>query len=252
MSRAGLAAVGSDPRHTALRVSGLDQATFEWLIANHGQRFSAFCFGKCPRISDLSPLETLPRLTQVAFFWNQRAARLWDFSRTPALRGLRFEDFRRLQDLGDLRRAVSLQELRFGDGFWQRSVFASLEPVGELAQLRSLDFDARRLLAGGVEPLARLQCLEKLAFPSNLFTTRQVAWLRARLPDTLKSRSLDPVWRFPDVEAGADGVPKDVLLVGRGKPFVSSVRDVERIARHVAEFENLVAAFRGDPARGPD
>lgn len=81
------------PGVSALRVSGLDQKTFEALLRRHGARFSAIQFWKCPRIADLSPLEDLPNLRLVSFYWNQRATRLWDLKRTPILTGLHFDDF---------------------------------------------------------------------------------------------------------------------------------------------------------------
>lgn len=96
------------PDATALTISGLDQASFEYLIQRYGTRFTAFHFWKCPRISDLRPLESLPHLTHVAFFWNQRVTRLWDFSKTPKLSGLHFDDFTRLPNLDDLAAAKSL------------------------------------------------------------------------------------------------------------------------------------------------
>lgn len=46
----------------ALRISGLDQASFESLVTQLGSRFRAIEFWKCPRIADLSPLEDLPHL----------------------------------------------------------------------------------------------------------------------------------------------------------------------------------------------
>lgn len=71
-----LTAIGEHASARALRISGLDQATFESLVARYGKQFSAIEFWKCPRIADLSPLEDLPDLQLVAFYWNQRATRL--------------------------------------------------------------------------------------------------------------------------------------------------------------------------------
>jgi hypothetical protein len=82
-----------------------------------------------------------------------------------------------------------------------------------------------------------------------MFTTRQVAWLRARLPDSLQSESLAPTMQFrPTLEED----DKDVLLVGKRKPFLNSVRDAARIRKHVDGFWATVEEFRRDPALKPD
>jgi hypothetical protein len=112
---------------------------------------------------------------------------------TPASLGLCFEDFNRLHDLRDLRSGASLRELEFGDAVWSKSVFESLEPLDALSSLRSLNFNAKRIDDSRIEPLAHLTRLEALRFPPRQFTTRQVAWLRAKLPTALESASLAPV-----------------------------------------------------------
>ena len=70
--------IADRPDATALRVSGLDQKTFELLVTRYGSRFDAIYFWKCGRIADLTPLEALPQLRLVSFYINQRTARLWD------------------------------------------------------------------------------------------------------------------------------------------------------------------------------
>ncbi|MGZ6081783.1 MAG: hypothetical protein ACXWK4_13280 [Myxococcaceae bacterium] len=249
LDQAQLAALEERPEARVLKVSGLDQAVFEVLVSEHATRFTAIHFWKCPRITDLTPLEALPDLELVAFYWNQRATRLWDLSRNPRLRGLHFDDFTRLHDLGDLERGGTLTELSFGDAIWSTSVFESLEPLAGLDRLRSLRFDAKKIVDGRIEPLGHLHGLTELAFPSNLFTTRQVAWLRARLP-TLETPSLSAVLELSrPVEL--DGKTRDVRLVGKRKPFLSSVVDEARIRRHVDEFDRQVAEFTVDPSLPP-
>jgi hypothetical protein len=109
------ALVAEHPDATALMISGLDQAAFEYLIARYGAQFLAIEFWKCPRIADLSPLEDLPGLRLAQFYWNQRATRLWNLARNPGLTGLSFDDFTRLHDLSDLQAGSSLRELACGD-----------------------------------------------------------------------------------------------------------------------------------------
>jgi hypothetical protein len=131
-----LGRIDEAPQATALKISGLDQQTFEALIARFGAQFSGLYFWKCPRIVDLSPLETLSNLQFVAFYWNQRAVKLWNLAETRQLTGLQFENFTRLHTLDDLTTAVSLEELEFGDRIWIKAAFASLEPLSHLQGLR--------------------------------------------------------------------------------------------------------------------
>ena len=213
-----LATIADHPEAHALTVSGLDQPTFERLVTEHGRQFSAIEFWKCPRIADLSPLEDLPGLRLVSFYWNQRATRLWDLTRTPGLAGLNLDDFTRLHDLADLAEGTNLRELAFGDMIWSTSVYTTLEPVGTLTGLRSLAFSAKKIEDGRIDPLGHLTGLEELSFPTNLFTTRQVAWLRARLPETVTGRQ--PGCRRP---------PRAHLRVPRQDPRRPARREAEAL-----------------------
>lgn len=252
---ADLDAIAARPDATALRVSGLDQKTFELLVTRYGSQFDAIYFWKNGRIADLSPLETLPQLRLAGFYVNQRTTRLWDLRRTPHLVGLRFENFTKLHALDDLATGVALHELDFGDALWNTPVFDSLSPLAALASLRRLSFNARRITDGRIQPLASLHQLEWLSFPPNLFSTAQVAWLRAHLPESVQSHVLGPLFRLGPIHNLMDDtiteLDKNVLVVGRRKPALSSRRDEKRIQRYVDEFERLVQAFRDDPGAQP-
>lgn len=246
-----LTALDGHPHAVALTISGLDQTAFEALVERHAAQFSALHFWKCPRIADLSPLEHLPHLTHVAFYWNQRASRLWNFARTPKLDGLQFRDFTRLHDLSDLREAISLRELTFGDAIWPKSTFQSLEPIGALQSLKRLKFDAKRIDDGRVQPLAKLQQLEELEFPPNMLTTRQVAWLRARLPESVHSTTLTPIRVLQGFKSGSSK-DLDRLVIGKRKPFLNSESDAGRIEEYERQFWRMVDQFRKDSNAQPD
>lgn len=246
-----LARIGSNLDASALRISGLDQGSFEELVSEYADRFTAIYFWKCPRIRDLSALEDLPHLELVSIFWNQRAERLWDLRKTPRLRGLRLYDFTRLHDLDDLAQESSLLELEIGDAVWDCLVIKTLDPLASLAGLKSLKLSAKKIEDGRVEALATLQQLTSLDFSSKQFTTRQVAWLRAHLPESLTADALEPLRRFTK-PISYDGKERDVLLVGKRKPFLNSNLDAARIEKHVVEFERLVLQFREDPSLLPE
>lgn len=123
--------------------------------------------------------------------------------------------------------------------------------MATLSGLRSLNFSAKRIDDERIEPLGELTRLETLRFPPRQFTTRQVAWLRARLPASLESASLAPLVQLKrPLELG--GKPRDVLLIGKRKPLLNSLTDAARIKKHVDRFVQMVDDFRRDPTLKPD
>ena len=245
-----LSAIDEKPSAIALRVSGLDQPAFEHLISGWGTRFQAIEFWKCPKLEDLTPLEDLPDLRMVSFYWNQRSARLWNLTRTPRVTALGFQDFRRLHRLDELSAGKALTELSLGDAVWAKSTFESLDPLAALTGLRSLSLLPKRIDDGRVQPLGVLTGLEKLSIPTNLFTTEQIAWLRARLPEAVESSALSALLRL-EKPLNLDGKSRDVLLIGKRKPLLNSDVDASRIKRHVEAFDKMVANFRENPAIEP-
>ena len=177
-----------------LTVSGLVQDTFEYLIQKFGHKFRVINFWKCPRVEDFSPIESLENIEYITYFWNQRVTRLWNFKKTPKLLGLRFDDFTRLNSLIDLEDASSLVELGFGNKVWSKYKVDSLAPLATLTDLEHLSISAKKIADERIEPIAALKNLKTLTFPTNLFTTEQVAWLKARLPNTVESSVLNAFW----------------------------------------------------------
>ncbi len=243
-------AIDAKPEATTLVVSHIDQRTFELTIDRFGGQFTAINLWKCPKIADLTPLEAIESLEYLAAYWNQRSIRFWDFARNPRLRGLSLEDFTKVHTLDDLARATSIEELRFGNAIWRSWVFESLEPVAALGQLKSFSFDAKKIGDGRIQPLAALQRLRSLAYPANQFTTPQVAWLRARLPESVMSRCLEPFWGFREPNGPAHD--HDTRIVGMHKPWLNSERDAARIQHYVNDFWRMVNAFRANPELQPD
>ena len=242
ISQEELTRLADSPLATTLTISGLEQKTFEFLCKNFGTQFTAIHFWKCPRIVDLSPLEDMPQLTHVALFWNQRATRLWTLERTPLLRGLHFDDFTKLQDLTDLAAASSLEDLAFGNANWSKFVVPSLEPLSGLSHLQSLAFRVKAVIDNKIQPLANLTHLAELSFSANLFTTSQLAWLRAHLPATVSATVLAPYQQLRQ-PLTTRGKKLDVLISGKGKPFLSSETDSVKLSRYITEFNKMVLQF---------
>jgi hypothetical protein len=228
---------------TSIEISGLRQDTFEYFVSQYGNRFRSIRFWKCPRIDDLTPLEGLWALNTLHFFWNQKTTRFWNLAKTPGLKELSFNDFGHVTDLTDLAASPSLEKLEFGNSFTGTSFINSLEPIGAISTLKHLCFNPKKVLDNKASPLTRLTQLRSLDFNNRLFSTEKVAWLTAHLPRSIESERLRPYVALGDsLLAG-----KDVLVNGRGKPFLSSTRDKARLDKYVARFESLVQQYQSNP-----
>ena len=251
ISHEAIDVIAQHPEVSEITISGLKQDTFEYFVLHYGRQFKSIHFWKCPLVADLSALESLADLEYILFFWNQRAERLWDFSRTPSLKGLAFDDFTRMHDLADLEHASSLEELHFGDMIWTKYILNSLSPLAACKSLKHLDFSARKILDARIEPIASLRSLERLGFPANLFTTEQVAWLKAHLPPTVESNVLAGHWSMKHPVHVSDK-DKDTVIVGKRKPLLDSARERERLDRYLSQFDAMHDWFLRHPAALPE
>lgn len=129
-------------------------------------------------------------------------------------------------------------------------VVESLAPLASLIRLRSLTLGVQRVVDGRIEPVGALTSLRRLDFGTAIFTTEQVAWLRARLP-AVADGPLNGVLRSA---APAPPGPRatDTWVVGRGKPKLHAERDAEALASYRQAFERRVTYFRDHPSAGPD
>jgi hypothetical protein len=239
------------PNATEIAISGLTQDTFEYFVENYGHQFKAIIFWKCPLVGSLQAMEYLDQLEYIVYFWNQRAEHLWDFSKTKALKGFCYDDFTRMHDISEVADAPALEELQFGDRVWTKYILNTLAPIKKCTALKSLKFSAKKIVDGKIEPLADLKQIEHLWFPSKLFSTEQVAWLKSHLPDTVVSKVLNAYWTI-EKPLKISGKDKDTFIVGKGKPFLSSVDDKSRISRYVAQFNEMQQWFLENPKALPD
>lgn len=243
--------IAQHPQITEISISGLTQETFNYFIEKYAHQFQAINFWKCPLVQDLTGIETLSEIKYITYYWNQRAEALWEFSKTKALKGFRFDDFTRMHDLSQIPQAPALEELSFGNMVWPKYILTSLEPLKDCTSLKTLSFSAKKILDNRIQPLAHLKQLEKIEFPSNMFTTEQVAWLKAHLPLNVKSKVLHPYWQ---IESGLEisGKQKDTFIVGKRKPFLDSVRDKKRVEKYVQQFNTMYHWYLENPTASPE
>ena len=80
--------------------------------------------------------------------------------------------------------------------------------------------------------------LERLDFPTNLLTTEEIAWLKAKIHQ-LEGYSIRPYLKY----SSQDGM-NDILICGKRKPSLHSIRDEDRIRKYEAAFWELVELYQ--------
>ena len=251
IAKAEIDVIQKFPNATEIAIAGLAQDTFEYFVENYGQQFKVIIFWKCPLVGSLKAMEYLDQVEYVVYFWNQSAEHLWNFSKIKALKGLCYDDFRRIHDISEIVGAPALEELQFGDKVWAKYILNTLGPLQECPALKKLAFSAKKIVDGNIGPLAHLKQLEQLSFSSNLFSTEQVAWLKAHLPNTVVSKVLNAYWTI-DKPLTISGKDKDTIIVGKRKPLLSSVADKARISEYVEGFNEMHKWYLENPKMMPD
>lgn len=230
------------PDADTVMISGLRQDTFEYFIGKYGRRLRAIRFFKNKFIEDLSPLGDLPGLEYVYFFANQRVTSLWDMSGNASLTGVALFDFSRLSDLTGIGRAPALKDFRIGNKVWSKAVIDSFLPFSGTA-VEKLSFSGRAIKDNDLSFLDKMPALREFDFPTNLYTTAQVAWIAANFPE-LEGFALGAK---VDITAPGSDEDPEVIIVGKGKPHLIVRGNEKRIGKYEAEFEALKERYRGVP-----
>ncbi len=102
-----------------LTISGLRQDTFEFLLKNFGAQFETINFWKCPKVEDLSPLESLSTIRKITWFWNQKTTTLWDLSKNCALNELHLRDFPKVKTIDQISNTINLERIELEGGMWK-------------------------------------------------------------------------------------------------------------------------------------
>ena len=231
------------PEVKSVTILGLRQDTFEYFIQTYGKQFRCIKFFKNKAVEDWSLLGTLPELECIYWFHNQRITKLWDMSQNHALKAVELNDFTRLHDLSGVEKAPALEWFGFGDEVWSTSEIESLEPFIN-TRIRRIDFHGKKIRDMDISFIPNMQHLEVFNFPSNHFTTEQVAWLVAKCPNLngrfLKSHTECMCWND---ETNKQDIP-GVIIVGKRKPMLAIEGNETRIANYIAKFEKLVEQYR--------
>lgn len=232
------------PDIKSVTISGLQQDTFEYFINTYGKQLRFIQFFKNKAVEDWSLLGALPELEGMSFFHNQKIDRLWDMSGNVALRAFVIEDFTRLHDLAGIEKAPALEWLHFGDAVWSTSVLKSLNCLRG-TKLKHLGFSGKKIEDMDLSVIPELEELQIFDFPTNLFSTEQVAWLAGNCP-RLEGWALKP---YVELQQYRKSDTQSVIIVGKRKPSMPIAGNEARIEKYVKKFEASVERYQGIPFR---
>ena len=215
-----------------MTISGLRQDTFEYFIETYGKQLKAIRFFKNKFIEDLSPLGTLPQLEYIYLSLNQRAASLWEMTNNISLTGLCIEDFSRLSSIKEVKTAPSLRDFRIGNTAYKKAVINSLMQLAGM-KLERLSFNGSAIADNDLSFLAELPRLRTFDFPTNVFTTEQVAWIGAKRDCSLFESNKNLVL-----------VP-GTIIVGKRKQTMIIKGNEAKIERYISAFNKLKQQYKG-------
>lgn len=234
------------PDEDTVTVSGLHQDTFEYFIMTYGKQLRAIRFFKNKCVEDWSLLGTLPQLEYVYYFFNQRIKSLWDMSGNTSLVGLCIKDFSRITSIEGIQTAPNLSEFIIGNAIWPTMVLDSLTPLAG-TNVEKLQFFGKDINNHDLSFLSEMKRLKCFDFPSNLFTTEQVAWIAANLPQ-IEGHSVKAKIDCALYDSSDKCVP-GAIIVGKRKPSLVVRGNEKRIGRYVSKYAELKEKYRNVPYR---
>jgi Leucine-rich repeat (LRR) protein len=185
---------------------------------------------------DLSILETLSKAETIVLRWNSKSHELWNMSCNKRLKALVIEDFQKISNINTISNARNLEYLVLEGGMWKPLKIDSLNPLSGLTKLQFLRLANMHVKKDGVIPISNLTNLKELDL-SNQFETSDYAYLAAKLFDT-KCDYFKPYIKLSRAIGG-----RDVMVIGKRKPFLNFEHDNIKIEKYVHEFDDMVKGF---------
>ncbi len=191
------------------------------------------------RVKDLAPLTRISDLKHLAIRWNTKASSIDPIGEINAIETLILDDTPKIASLEPLRQLKNLTHLEVSGGIWNKNNVKSLRPLSSLAKLHSLTLLNLKIADDSLRPLAKCRSLRELHI-SNQFPTEEYAFLAVNMPST-KCDKFTPYIRLT---SPLDG--KDIMVVGRRKPFLNSQSDIKKLEKYGDRFNQLKRDFASD------
>ena len=190
------------------------------------------------KVERLATLELLSSIEQIYLCWNTKADKLWNLSKNTALKTLSIEDFKKLNSVYELQYNTAIETLSLSGGVWNTLNIDTLEPLKGMTRLNSLSLLNIRVRDESLEPLTQLKTLSNLTI-SNQFPTEEYAKLSIALADT----KCDYFQPYVVLDDPIDG--KDIMVIGKRKPFLNSVTDNQKLEKYTSQFKAFQEKFIG-------
>ncbi|WEK56091.1 MAG: leucine-rich repeat domain-containing protein [Candidatus Cohnella colombiensis] len=184
------------------------------------------------RVEDLSPIENLDKIESLSLTWNSKAVQLWNMEKNKQLRQLKVSDFSKLRSIELIKTGASLEILELSGGVWTRINIESLLPLSGLSRLKQLTLTNIKVDDQSLEPLLELKHLEVLEL-SNQFPVEEYAKLSVVLTET--ECNLFSAYTKLKSPIG----DKDIMITGKGKPFLNSILDTKQINAFKTKFQKI-------------
>ncbi|WP_308160472.1 leucine-rich repeat domain-containing protein [Bacillus sp. ISL-77] len=189
------------------------------------------------KVEDLSSLELLSDIVEIHLCWNTKATKLWDLNKNNQLKYLSIEDFKKLNDFYPMQNCQSLEKLELSGGIWNTLNIDTLEPLKKLTNLKYLTLYNIRIKNESLVPLTSLSNLLELKI-SNQLPTEEYARLSVALPDT-KCDLFEP---YVKVDNPIEG--KDIMVIGKRKPFLNSTTDSTKLRKYEEQFREFQDKYK--------
>jgi len=182
------------------------------------------------RVDNLSIISSLKEVEVLALEWNTKAKSLWDLSKNTSLKSLSITDFSKLTDINPLQKNTSLELLQLSGGIWNSLNLNTLQPLRYLKNLKFLGLSNIRVKDESLEPISDLKGLQELEI-SNQFPTEEYARLSVTLPNTKCDCFKPYIFLSSPIE------DKEVMVVGKRKPFLNSKVAVKKLQKYEEQFK---------------
>ena len=229
------------PYLKTVTVTGLHQDTFAYFVRKFGTQFHAIRFEDNPMVEDWSLLSQLTRISFLCIRGNRYLTALWDMSYHYSLQGLSLIGVPCLDNLEGIQQVSSLKYLHLGDALTLDAAVSSLSPLAHTG-VQYLTYMGKLTKDSRLSFVAHMPRLTEFHFPTNLFTTQQVAWMVANCPD-VRGLSLNAMLETSKCIYGTN--TPAVQIVGKKKPLLIRAGNESKIATYQQQFEALVEQYRG-------
>ena len=234
------------PDADVVHVVGLQQDTFDYFVKTYGKQFKAISLANISPVKDLSLLGTLPQLEYLRLSVNYKASLLWSMEGNISLTGLCLEDFTKLSSIREIRTAPALRELDISNHMWMTMVIDSFKPLSGM-RIERLVFNGKAIADNDLSFVEHLPNLKSFDFPTNMFTTDQVAWIVANFPQ-VEGYALKAMFDCMLLDSNENRVlVPHVMIIGKRKPALKIQGNEKRIQKYLDNFEKLKAQYRGVP-----